>query len=315
MLKDLTFFHPWVLIGLLLLPFLLWFLGRRGPVPSISVPSLRGLEELGRIPRRARGRWARLFLLLPLTLAIVALARPRVPRGSLPDPNKGIDIMLTLDFSRSMAEPDFHKERARITRRQALVEVVSGFVKKRINDRIGIVCFARNPYLISPLTLDHEWALESLRQTDLMTGTGIGEAIVASLRYLKKDSDRSRVIILVTDGDNSSGRRPFEVAPFAAREKVKIYSVLIGPEIVTPSAAANHELNRVSRLTGGQFFQAVDTRGLESIYNLIDQLERKELIQKRYVTWRELHPWLITTALCFWLGHFLWTEVLRRRIP
>ena len=86
---------------------------------------------------------------------VVALARPRVPRGDLPDPTKGIDILLTLDYSRSMAEHDYHLEGKRTSRRDALLHVVESFVSKRPKDRIGIVCFARSPFLVSPLTLDH----------------------------------------------------------------------------------------------------------------------------------------------------------------
>jgi Ca-activated chloride channel family protein len=314
-MMPLHFLYPWVLLGLPLLAALAWWIGRRGPVPSVPVPSLRGLAELARIRRRNRGTWRWWLPLLAIALGIIALARPRIPRGDLPDPSKGIDIMLCLDYSRSMAEPDFKMERKRVTRRFALETVVADFVKKRPDDRIGIVCFARNPYLISPLTLDHDWALESLKQTDLMTGTGIGESLAASLRFLRKDSERNKVIILVTDGDNSAGRRPFEIAPTAVRDKVKIYSILIGPEIVTPTAAANHELNRVSRLTGGQFFQATDTRGLEGIYNLIDQLEKKALVAKRMITWRELHPWFVGGAAALLILEIFGTALLQRRIP
>jgi len=314
-MMPLHFLYPWVLLGLPLLAVLAWWIGRRGPVPSIPVPSLRGLSELARIPRSRRGTWRWWLALLAIAFGIIAIARPRIPRGDLPDPSKGIDIMLCLDYSRSMAEPDFKMERKRVTRRFALETVVAEFVKKRPDDRIGIVCFARNPYLISPLTLDHDWALESLKQTDLMTGTGIGESLAASLRFLRKDSERNKVIILVTDGDNSAGRRPFEIAPTAVRDKVKIYSILIGPEIVTPTAAANHELNRVSRLTGGQFFQATDTRGLEGIYNLIDQLEKKALVAKRMITWRELHPWFVGTAAVLLILEIFGMALLQRRIP
>ena len=164
---------------------------------------------------------------------------------------------------------------------------------------------ADEPRKISPF--------DNLGLLELIVKTGIGEAIVAGIRFLKRDSERSKIIILVTDGDNSSGRRPWEVAPMAVRDRVKVYSILIGPEIVTPTAAANHELNRVARLTGGQFFQAVDTRGLESIYNVIDQLEKKELVQKRYVVWQELFPWLVGAAAILVMADQLLR--LRRRLP
>jgi Ca-activated chloride channel family protein len=245
----------------------------------------------------------------------IAMARPRLPRGDLPDPTKGIDIMLTLDFSRSMAEEDFHFERRRISRREALIKVVEEFVRGRPNDRIGIVCFARSPLLVAPLTLDHEWALTSLKETDQSTGTAIGEGLAASEQFLKQHSTRSKVIILVTDGQNMVGRPPLQIAPMLLRDGIRLYSILIGPEIVTPTAAARHELNRTSRITGGQFFQARDTLALKKVYELIDQLEKKALTEKQFVTWRELFPWLAGAALGLMMVEFTFNEAWRRRIP
>ena len=312
---DLQFLHPWVLLALALIPWLAWRLGRRGPLPSIRVPSIAGIATLSRQPRRHPGRWRTAWILIPLTLLIVAAARPRIPRGDTPDPSKGIDIMLCLDFSRSMAEEDFRLAGKRVSRRKALETVTTQFVEGRSNDRIGIVCFARSPFLVSPLTLDHKWALNALRETDLATGTGIGWALLASVNFLKKDSDRSKVIIMVTDGENSAGPRASDVIPAAVQGGIKVYAVLIGPEIVPPSQAAGHDLNRSSRATGGQFFQANDSRTLQGIYNLIDQLEKRELIQKRYVAWRELYQWPAGLGAAFFTGGILLTEILRRRSP
>jgi Ca-activated chloride channel family protein len=317
-MKDLMaieFLYPWVLLGLLALPVLAWMHRRPRSVPSLAVPSLLGRAHLGAIPARQHSKAQALWSLLPLALLLVGLARPRMPRGDLPDPSKGIDIMLALDFSRSMAETDFRLERKRVSRRAALEYVTERFILGRPNDRIGIVCFARNPFLVSPLTLDHRWAIESMRQTDLATGTGIGWAVMAAGNFLRKDSDRSKVVILVTDGDNSSGPRASEIIGQLVRDKVKLYSVLIGPEMVTPSVAANHDLNRAARITGGQFFQANDTRALQGIYNLIDQLEKRELIQKRFVLWQELFLWPVAAGSALWLGGWIWTRLLRRPLP
>ena len=308
------FEYLWVLSLLLLLPPLAWWMGRRGPLPSIPVPTLRGMGKLGSAPRYHAGQFQLYWLLIPLALLILALARPRIPRGEVPDPSKGIDIMLALDFSRSMAETDFRLKGRRVSRRDALVVVTEDFIRGRPNDRIGIVCFARTPWLVSPLTLDHDWAINSLKEAELATGTGIGWAIQASTTFLKQDSDRSRVIILVTDGDNSAGPRPLETAPIAVRNGIKVYTIMVGPESVTPSAAANHELNKVARMTGGLFFQAQDARALRDIYAAIDQLEKRELVQKRYVSWQELYPWFAGAALVTWLGGTLWSQFFRRRV-
>ncbi len=314
-LHGFEFGQPWWLLALILPLALAWWSGRVESIPAITVPSLRRVRHLGRQPQRHRGRWRWLLLMATTSLLILAMARPRIPRGQVPDPSQGIDIMLTLDYSRSMAETDFRLRGKRISRKDALVAVTRDFVKGRPDDRIGIVCFARTPWLVSPLTLDHEWALASMQEAELATGTGIGWAISASATFLKRNSERSRIIILITDGDNSAGPRPLESAPLAVRDKIKVYTILIGPEMVTPSAAANHELNRVARLTGGQFFQANDARALEEIYGLIDQLEKRELAQQRHVEWQELYPWFILAGLAIWLGEELGMPLLRPRVP
>jgi Ca-activated chloride channel family protein len=313
--EGFEFAHPWALLALLLLPVVAWWIGKRGQLPSITVPSLSALRGLGRAPRKRFGMWRVAVPLIALALMCLAMARPRMPRGDVPDPTKGIDIMLTLDFSRSMAEQDFHFERRRISRREGLIKVVEDFVRGRPNDRIGIVCFARSPFLVAPLTLDHEWALTSLKETDQSTGTAIGEGLAASEQFLKHHSTRSKVIILVTDGQNMIGRPPLQIAPMLLRDGIRLYSILIGPEIVTPTAAARHELNRTSRITGGQFFQARDTLALKKVYELIDQLEKKALTEKQFVTWRELFPWLVAAALGLMMVDFTAQELWRRRIP
>lgn len=314
-LQGFEFAYPWLLLSLLLLPLAAWWLGRTGPLPSVVVPTLRPLRALGVSPRRHRGRWRLALLLLALALLLLALARPRVQRGDLPDPTKGIDIMLALDYSRSMAEQDFHLAGQRTSRRNALLHVVEDFVNRRPNDRVGIVCFARSPFLVSPLTLDHEWALNSLRETDYSTGTAIGEGLAAAWQFIKRNSERNKVIILVSDGQNMQGRPPLQIAPYLLRDQIRLYSILIGPEIVTPTAAANHELHKSSRMTGGQFFQARDTETLQKIYDLIDQLEKKALLQKRFVTWNELFPWFTGAGLILLLLEFTWRELSRKRIP
>ena len=313
--QGFEFAYPWLLVALMLLPVIAWWLGRTGPLPSIVVPTLKPLRALGTTPRRHRGRWRWALMLFALGLLLLALARPRVQRGDLPDPTKGIDIMLALDYSRSMAEQDFHLDGQRTSRRAALLHVVGDFIKKRPNDRVGIVCFARSPFLVSPLTLDHEWAMNSLRETDYSTGTAIGEGLAAAWQFIKKNSERSKVIILVTDGQNMQGRPPLQIAPFILRDQIRLYSIIIGPEIVTPTAAANHELHKSSRMTGGQFFQARDTETLQKIYELIDQLEKKALLQKRFVSWNELFIWPAAASLAIFLGQLVWTGLIRRRIP
>ena len=315
MFKGFEFQWPWVLPALLVLPLIAWLMGRRGPVPAVPFPSLKLLQVPGVKVRRKPGflRWA--VILLPVALLIFAAARPRVPKGNLPDPSKGIDIMLALDYSGSMTEKDFHLKGKMVSRTDALANVVETFVKKRPNDRIGIIGFEKGPYLVSPLTLDHEWVISALHQVLSGHGTAIGEAIVASVHFLRKASvDRSKIIIVVSDGENTKGRKPLEVAPFAKKEGVRIYSILIGPDRITGSKLNENEMLKVSKMTGGQLFQAGDTHALQGVYDMIDLLEKKRFVQKRYQSYEELHPWLTLAALAVMLGQ-IGAQALRRRIP
>ncbi|MBI5384263.1 MAG: VWA domain-containing protein [Verrucomicrobia bacterium] len=315
LLRGFEFQHPPVLAGLLVLPLVAWWLGRRGPVPAVPFPSLKLLPVPGRRPRRLAGRLSLAVVLLSIALLIASMARPRVPKGNIPDPSKGIDIMLALDYSGSMTEKDFHLKGKRVSRAEALADVVEKFIAKRPSDRIGIIGFAKGPYLVSPLTLDHEWVVSALHQIVQSHGTAIGEAIVASVHFLRKASaDRSKIIIIVSDGQNSAGRKPLEVAPFAKKEGVRIYSIIVGPERLTGSKLNAHDLLKVSKLTGGQLFQAGDTHALQSVYDMIDLLEKRRFVQKRYQSYHELHPWLTLAALGVVLGQIA-AQAVRRRIP
>jgi Ca-activated chloride channel homolog len=313
-LKGFQFIYPWVLPALLLLPVAAWWLGRAGPIPSVPFSSLNTLKALGVKARRQKGRLRWALVLLPIALLIVAAARPRLPKGELPDPSKGIDIILALDYSGSMTEKDFHLKGKRVTRAEALAHVVENFIEKRKNDRIGIIGFAKGPYLVSPLTLDHEWVLAALHNIVQSHGTAIGEAIVASVHFLRKASDRSKIIIIVSDGQNSAGRKPLEVAPFAKKEGVRIYTIIVGPERLTGSRLTENDMLKVSKMTGGQLFQAGDTHALQSVYDMIDLLEKKRFVQRRYQNYQELFPWLTGLALGLVSAQFLGQQ-LRRRIP
>lgn len=313
--RGIEFMYPAVLGALVLLPLLAWWLGRRARVPAIPFPSLRLLKKAGVPARRQRGFWRWLPMLLALAFIIVAMARPRVPKGEVPDPSKGIDIMLSLDFSSSMKERDYHLDGKRVTRKEALIHVVRNFIAPRKTDRFGIVAFARGPWLVSPLTLDHEWALDAFKQTESSRGSAIGEGILAGTFFLKKTSERTKVMIVVTDGENSSGAEPWEVVPVVKREQVRTYVILIGPRKLYGSRLMNHDLMEVCKATAGQLFQAGDTHSLEAVYDLIDQLEKKEYLQKRHQTWRELYPFAAWAALFIVLADWVWRDVLRRRIP
>jgi Ca-activated chloride channel family protein len=314
-LLKIQFLHPWVFVLAIPLIAFAWWLGRSGDAESILFPATRSLRGLATPLRADAGRWRWLWILPAGLCLLVAMARPRLPKGDVPDPAKGIDIVLTVDFSSSMRQRDFHVRGRRVTRKEALCDVVDRFIDKRKSDRLGIIAFASVPYLVSPLTLDHEWVKAALKQVESSHGSAIGDAIVASTSFLKKkEPDRGKVMIVVTDGENSAGPHPIEIVSLPRREQVRIYTVFIRGDSLRGSDFTGHELTRVSKTTGGQAFQATDTHALEAVYNRIDALEKKEWVHKKFETFEELFPWPAAAGLILAFG-VMARERAERRIP
>lgn len=290
--------QPW---WLLLAP-LTWPLWRRpsesAPRPAVVFSSLSLFRGLGRpAPSAARrtGRWLRL---LAACCLIVALARPRLEKSSEEENAEGINIMLVLDASRSMESKDFDYDGRKVSRRDALLRVIDRFIKERPRDRIGVVGFAEKPFLVSPLTLDHSWMMESLRDVKLSLGTAIGSGIEAGINLLRKAGDGNRIIIVVTDGLNTSGLDPVESARLARRNGIRLYTIgVVSYADMKVAGIDGITLNRMARMTGGQFFQAADGASLEEIYRQIDTIERQQFRQSRLRAFRDLYAYLVAGAL------------------
>ena len=251
------------------------------------------------------------LLFLSLVPAVFALARP-VIRKETPDRNpSGIDIVIALDVSLSMDIDDFKRRDGRDLRRiDAAKAVVHDFIRRRPNDRMGLVAFAGRPYSISPITLDHKWLLDSLdriRLGDLQEqGTAIGSAIAAAATRLDARKSKSKIIVLVTDGSSNSGKLgPVEAAKFAKELGIRIYTVGIGTEKGRVSRGIQRfprqefdveTLRKIARITGGEFYRARDTAALENTFQTIDRLEKSASTSLRTVEQTELFPWFAGAA-------------------
>ncbi|RYD23632.1 MAG: VWA domain-containing protein, partial [Verrucomicrobiaceae bacterium] len=203
-LPQFSFGQPWWL--LLLIPLLWWFWrkGRPGQTAAILHSTTSVLADMGNPRKVTPGRILWAVRLVALTLLVLAVARPRVPEGEHKNPNKGIDIMLACDISGSMDEKDFTIGAEKISRREALTRAISEFVENRTSDRIGMVGFGQYTYLLSPLTTDGNWIKDVLKMVVLrMDGTAIGDGIIAGVDKLEENPARSKVMILVTDGQNN----------------------------------------------------------------------------------------------------------------
>src|SRR5881275_734800 len=288
-LSGLQFVSPWALLLLVLLP--VWWIWRRRHRPPAIVFSRVTVLERG--PHAGRGVRVFLFVLRNLLLAgaIIALARPRSGARAENVTSQGINIVLAIDLSSSMLAQDFQPQ----NRIEVAKDVVKKFIAARSSDRIGVVAFAAEALTQVPLTTDYpvvNAAVDNLAAGQLEDGTAIGTAIATAANRLRDAPGRSRVMILLTDGENNRGAiDPRTAAKAAAVFGVKIYTIGVGSEGMAPVPVSQglfglrYEsrmvrideplLQDVARTTGGQYFRARDANALRSIYQHIDQLERE----------------------------------------
>ena len=302
--------YPYMLLLLLLIPALLWWRAhRRGP--AVNFPDGALLKKL---PVSVAVRLQPVLTALyaaGLVCLIVAIARPqRGLQESLVN-TEGVDIVLLLDLSTSMETPDFSHNGQRQTRIESAKQVISDFVSKRKDDRIGMVGFAALPYSIGPLTLDHSWLiqrLDGLRTGMLEDGTAIGDAIAAAVNRLRDSKARSRIVILLTDGINNRGElTPENAAQAAAALGIRIYTIGVGGGLpvqhgfftVPPQEMDETSLRRIAGLSRAQFFRARDLKTLEEVYARIDQLEKTEIEMRQFTRFEEKAGGWLIAALIF----------------
>ncbi|MDZ4289311.1 MAG: VWA domain-containing protein [Prosthecobacter sp.] len=313
---DLMLAHPWWLLLLLLLPLLALWRGRIGKAPAVTFSTAFLLRDLGRPAKSARGGFAFGLVMLSLLAAIVALARPQKILSYDKDKSEGIAIMLTVDVSLSMLIEDFYIGGVPVNRLTAAKRVMKDFINGRTSDRIGITAFAGETYLPCPLTLDRDWLVNNMDRVDTQRvgdGTAIGSGIAAAAHRLSKEKNPSKVIILLTDGANNSGRLdPQEAAKLAATLGVKIYTIAIGTpgvhmiphpsgRIITSGRQEFDEgtLKEVAAIGGGEFYMAQDLNTLADIFGTIDKLEKAKIERQKIIETEELYyyPLWAATAL------------------
>jgi Ca-activated chloride channel family protein len=216
----LTFARPWLLLLLLAIPLLAFLRGKRGPAAALTFSSTTALHAIGKQSSARAGKFLRTLLLAVLAIFVIAVARPQLGKSLSQVEASGIDIMLVLDVSGSMLTKDFTIGGAEATRVDAIREVTRKFIEGRQNDRIGIIAFAGRPYVVSPMTLDHDWLLQNLERVRIglvEDGTAIGSAMAAAANRLNDKHSKSRAIVLLTAGENNAGKS----SPNTAAEAVK----------------------------------------------------------------------------------------------
>ncbi len=273
--------------------------------------------------------------ILAVILLITALARPQVGVKQTMIHRQGIDIILALDVSTSMLAEDFIDQGQRVNRFQIVREVAGDFIQKRPQDRIGIVIFAGRPYILSPLTWDHEWCQKRLDEAYpgmIEDGTGVGSALMTAVNRLKDSSGKSKVIILLTDGNNNTGATPpATAAEVASSLQIIVHTIGAGSKGPVPYPVLDSFgqksyqystfdldealLKEVSQKTNGQFFLATNTKTLKAVFNRIDKMEKTQIKMPDYRDYHELYPYFLSGALLLLILEFLLSHTVLRRLP
>ncbi|HUC85490.1 MAG TPA: VWA domain-containing protein [Candidatus Acidoferrales bacterium] len=321
------FLHPEWFWLLAFLPLLAFLLGRRGRVAAVQYSNTRTLREIAGETRSRAGRWLTLLSLAALALIVAGLARPQWGRKETSVQASGVDIVVALDLSGSMNTPDYIVNGQRVSRFDMAKSVLTKFVSERPNDRIGLVVFAKDAYIASPLTLDHEFLRQNIDRLQIGTinsdATAIGDGLTTALNRLRGLKSKSKVVVLMTDGGNNSGRIDPLMATEAAKALgVKIYTIGLGnPEIVESLGLPadylpdDATLQEIARKTGGVFYRAENSEKLQAIYDNIDRLEKTTHTLKKFASQGELFGWAVVPALGL-LGLSLGLQQTRfRRLP
>jgi Ca-activated chloride channel family protein len=329
-----NFAHPYFLTLLLVLPVLAWLKGKASQSSAAFVYSSVDLVRPVAGLRRSRAgailanlRWVALALL------IVALAQPRRVRGESHVKASGVDIVVAIDLSGSMRSEDFGPDLSRI---KLAKEVLAKFIDNRPDDRIGLVAFAKEAYIAAPLTLDHDYLQKNLARLDIgkidETATAIGSALMAALNRIKDLKDKSKIVILMTDGQNNSGKIPPLTAAEAAHALgVKVYTIGIGIRGKAPYPAMDQfgrkhpimmdvdidedTLTKIAQQTGGRYYRADSADTLRRIYDEINRLEKSEVEVKKYQHYDELFGQVVIAGLAVFVMELVLAHTVWRRVP
>ena len=287
-----TIAWPWLLL-LAPLPWLLRLLmppSPSGDLQALRVPWFSAVA--GGKAGWMRRPWLAMVATLVWLLLLIAASRPQWIGEIESLPVSGRDLLLAVDISGSMDTQDMILNKTAVNRLKVVKKVAGEFIKRRHGDRVGLILFGSRAYLQTPLTFDTETTATLLDESEIgLAGreTAIGDAIGLAVKRLRDDAASDRVLVLLTDGANTSGEvQPLQAAEFAARDGLTIYTVGVGADemmvqdffgsrVVNPSADLDEEtLRTIAEQTGGRYFRARDAKGLEKIYEILDELEPVE---------------------------------------
>ncbi len=307
---------------------LTWF--RRRHTPGLIFSNVQAVQDAPRGFRVYASILPPLLRMGAMVLCILALARPQIREVTQERYAEGVDIVLVLDTSTSMRAEDFSPNRFEAAR-----EVASEFIEGRVSDRIGLIVFAAKAYTQTPLTLDYQFLQRMLGEVEvgiIQDGTAIGTALATAVNRVKDTVAESKVIILLTDGQNNRGEiDPVTASEVAATLGVRIYAIGVGaygeaPFVVdrpfggrqrqmVPVEIDEDMLRSISEGTGGQYFRATNKEALREIYAQIGELEKSEIETRIYTDYEERYIRFLFPGLILVLIEIFLTATFLRRFP
>ncbi len=318
-----SLYWPWIFV-LLPLPFLIKWLPRvkQASITTIEAPFLNDLFGGKKGSNHQRASW---FNWLPWLLLLLAVSRPQWIGEPVALPIEGRDLMLAIDISGSMEQKDMQINGQAVDRLTAVKKVAGEFMDRRVGDRIGLILFGENAYLQAPLTFDRETVKTLLYEAAIgLAGksTAIGDSIGLAVKKARETQESNRILIVLTDGQNTAGAiEPLKAAELARAEDLKIYTIGVGADEmvvnsffggqrrINPSSDLDEaSLRRIAAITEGKYFRARDTHELEEIYAILDELEPLAEEEQFYRPTKELYFWPLLGVLVA----LLFTLLMRR---
>lgn len=341
-LASWEFKDPWFL---LLLPaaWLVYWLATR-PTSTLTFSSLEFLQFTPVSWRQRLAKLPALLMSLAAILLVVALARPRTPQRATRVSREGIAIMMVTDLSSSMNARDLVEDDRSVNRLDVVKDVFLDFVlggkssaAGRPDDLIGLVTFAGYADSVCPLTLDHGNLANIVQNLEIVDrrsedGTAVGDGLGLAVERLRRSDAKSRIAILLTDGVNNAGViPPQKAAELAAEYDITVYCIGAGTTGTAPMPGVDmlgrqrlyaqpveideETLQEIAKATSGKYFRATNREGLEEIYREIDQLERTEISEVRYLRYNEHFEWIVAAALGLIVAASIVHRSFFRRLP
>ena len=326
---NIEFTQPWYFGLLLLLPFLIgWYVKTNSSRTASIAVSTAAAEGLGSWKTTLR-HLPFICRIICLAAIITALAKPQLRNDQQRAEGEGIDIILCIDVSGSMTAQDFTPNRL-----EAAKNVAIDFVNKRLTDRIGIVIFSGESFTQCPLTTDHSVlvsAIQNIRNGLLEDGTAIGSGLGTSVDRLRSSKSKTKIVVLLTDGENNGGLiDPKTAKEIAKAFGVKVYTIGVGTEGMAPQpvntplgvvmqtqkvSIDEKLLNEIANETGGKYFRAKDNESLAGIYGTIDQLEKSKVEITNTIRYQDKFYPFIMLAILFLLIEFILRYLIFRKFP